>query len=368
MVVLQTIDRRSTNVTAAYDGYGRLITYARSGAQSFAHSYNGMDDRVSTATTSGGVTTTRRFVYDMGGRVLGEYGASAAMAEVKAEFIWLSPDAANDNMPHGGYDGTAGYAPLAVSVPGTTAGTTQLTWVHGNHLGVPQLVMNASGTSITPTGYALPGYPGQSQTLADLYYNRYRDYDSSTGRYIQADPIGLAGDVNPYGYANGNPVTGIDPMGLQVAILPAAEAGCAITAEIGCVPGAAIGATIAVCLSFETCRTYALKAGIQACSKSTMCAMFIIASGALFKKADKDCPESKTYVENRGLPPGFWDADRGAEEWGRRNDVGAKEARRRFHARKGGDSFSGAKDKYGVNPDTGEIVNPDGEIDGNLND
>jgi RHS repeat-associated protein len=86
--------------------------------------------------------------------------------------------------------------------------------VHGNHLGVPQLVMNASGTAITPTGYALPGYPGQSQTLADLYYNRYRDYDSSTGRYIQADPIGLAGDVNPYGYANGNPVTGIDPLGL----------------------------------------------------------------------------------------------------------------------------------------------------------
>jgi YD repeat-containing protein len=176
--------RPGTNVTAGYDGYGRLTAYARSGAQSFAHSYNGMDDRVSTATTSGGATSTRRFVYDMDGRVLGEYGASAAMAEVKAEFIWLSPDAANDNMPHGGYDGTAGYAPLAVSVPGTTAGTTQLTWVHGNHLGVPQLLMNASGTAITPSGYALPGYPGQSQTLADLYYNRYRDYDSSTGRYI----------------------------------------------------------------------------------------------------------------------------------------------------------------------------------------
>jgi RHS repeat-associated protein len=85
--------------------------------------------------------------------------------------------------------------------------------VHGNHLGVPQLLMNASGTAITPSGYALPGYPGQSQTLADLYYNRYRDYDSSTGRYIQADPIGLAGDVNPYGYALNNPLKYIDPTG-----------------------------------------------------------------------------------------------------------------------------------------------------------
>jgi RHS repeat-associated protein len=63
--------------------------------------------------------------------------------------------------------------------------------------------------------YFLPGYPGQSRTLADLYYNRYRDYDSSTGRYIQADPIGLGGDVNPYSYAENNPVTGIDPLGLR---------------------------------------------------------------------------------------------------------------------------------------------------------
>jgi RHS repeat-associated protein len=147
------------------------------------------------------------------------------MAEVKAEFIWLNPDAANDNSPHGGADGSllhlsasadgAGYAPLAVAIPGTTAGTTQISYVHGNHQGVPVLVMNSAGTAITPSGYALPGYPGQSRTLADLYYNRYRDYDSSTGRYIQADPIGLGGDVNPYVYAEGNPVNAIDPLGLQ---------------------------------------------------------------------------------------------------------------------------------------------------------
>jgi RHS repeat-associated protein len=156
------------------------------------------------------------------------------MAEVKAEFIWLNPDAANDNSPHGGADGSllhlsasadgAGYAPLAVAIPGTTAGTTQISYVHGNHLGVPILTTNASGTAITPpslpasaggAAYFLPGYPGQSRTLADLYYNRYRDYDSSTGRYIQADPIGLAGGSNPYVYAEGNPITGIDPLGLQ---------------------------------------------------------------------------------------------------------------------------------------------------------
>jgi RHS repeat-associated protein len=51
-------------------------------------------------------------------------------------------------------------------------------------------------------------------TFADLYYNRYRDYDPSTGNYIQADPIGLAGGANPYSYAMGNPVRYMDPLGL----------------------------------------------------------------------------------------------------------------------------------------------------------
>jgi RHS repeat-associated protein len=60
------------------------------------------------------------------------------------------------------------------------------------------------------------GFPGQQLTLADLYYNQYRDYDPTTGRYIQADPIGLAGDENPYSYAGSNPVGMMDPLGLEL--------------------------------------------------------------------------------------------------------------------------------------------------------
>ena len=66
--------------------------------------------------------------------------------------------------------------------------------------------------------HAVLGFPGQfanSQQLAGAqhYYNRYRDYDVNTGRYIQADPIGLAGDDNPYAYAGGNPLRYLDPSG-----------------------------------------------------------------------------------------------------------------------------------------------------------
>ncbi|WP_290813395.1 RHS repeat-associated core domain-containing protein [Aquidulcibacter sp.] len=68
--------------------------------------------------------------------------------------------------------------------------------------------------------HAVLGFPGQfanSQQLAGAqhYYNRYRDYDVNTGRYIQADPIGLAGDDNPYAYAGGNPLRYVDPFGLE---------------------------------------------------------------------------------------------------------------------------------------------------------
>jgi RHS repeat-associated protein len=141
---------------------------------------------------------THRFVYDPDGRVLGEYGASAS--DVIAETIWMSPEvAANDNEPLGGDDGVGGYAPLAVATG--SGSSAALTWLHGNHLGVPIAFTDTSGTATSPPSYSLPGFPGQMKTLSEIYYNRYRDYDSSLGRYVQADPLGLGGGSNPYLYA-----------------------------------------------------------------------------------------------------------------------------------------------------------------------
>lgn len=49
-----------------------------------------------------------------------------------------------------------------------------------------------------------------------LEYRRNRLYDPQTGRFTQEDPIGLAGGLNLYGFANGDPVNFSDPFGLCV--------------------------------------------------------------------------------------------------------------------------------------------------------
>jgi hypothetical protein len=77
---------------------------------------------------------------------------------------------------------------------------------------------------------------------------------------------------------------------------------------------------------------------------------------------------SKIWIGAKGLPPGYMPGDKGGEEWGRRNGVGAKEGRGRFHGIKQGDNMSGPADSYGTNPETGDVVDPTGEHVGNLND
>ncbi len=58
-------------------------------------------------------------------------------------------------------------------------------------------------------------FPGQwFQTETGLYQNWMRDYDPTTGRYMEADPLGLIDGASVYGYARQNPGRYTDPRGV----------------------------------------------------------------------------------------------------------------------------------------------------------
>ncbi len=119
----------------------------------------------------------------------------------------------------------------------TSGSELSLYFIHADHLSTPRLVTDANGNPVwqwddsDPFGNNVPNenpgnlgvfhfplrFPGQYfDTETNLAYNVNRDYDAATGRYIQSDPLGLAGGVNTFSYVISNPMGLVDPLGLQI--------------------------------------------------------------------------------------------------------------------------------------------------------
>lgn len=124
---------------------------------------------------------------------------------------------------------------LIVTIPYLAwAGAAPIYFVHSDHLGTPQKLTDDTGQIVWEAAYDPFGnatidedpdgdfnhiefnlrFPGQHyDQYTGKNYNYYRDYDPSTGRYIQSDPIGLQGGLNTYSYVWNNPQRYTDPTG-----------------------------------------------------------------------------------------------------------------------------------------------------------
>lgn len=199
----------TANYASTYDASGRLSTLTRAGITT-AYSYNGFGQRQRKFSSTGAASTVI-FAYDQGGQLLGEYSNTGA---VLREYVWI------------------GSMPVAMFVPNGSNPPT-VYYLHTDHLNTPRLVTDTAnnlrwrwlaepfGTSLpeeSPGGLGLLThnlrFPGQyADSESGLYYNYFRDYDSTTGRYTQSDPIGLRGGINTYAYVGGNPLQYVDPLG-----------------------------------------------------------------------------------------------------------------------------------------------------------
>lgn len=173
-----------------------------------AYLYNAFEQRVQ-KTASGTVT---QFVYDSAGHLIAEANGSGV---AQKEYIWI------DDLP--------------VAMVDNTGGSPVLYYIHTDQLGTPQKISDgslnivwdgvfdpfgnpATGASLSLTNVRFPGQYSDSETV--LNQNWMRDYDPTTGRYVQSDPIALDGGANTYTYAGGNPVIYVDSTG-EFFFLPA---------------------------------------------------------------------------------------------------------------------------------------------------
>jgi RHS repeat-associated protein len=69
----------------------------------------------------------------------------------------------------------------------------------------------SSGSLTQPLRWKGRGYDAET----GLIYMRARYYDPTVGRFISEDPIGLEGGINPYTFADGEPVNRADPSGME---------------------------------------------------------------------------------------------------------------------------------------------------------
>ncbi|MBP6748534.1 MAG: RHS repeat protein [Xanthomonadaceae bacterium] len=196
-----------------YDASNRLRSLSVDGEFAMGYRYTGLGERV----YRNGGTTTVHTVFDEAGRWRGDYDASGLLIQ---EAVYL------DGLPVGliarvnGHDVLYYVQPDALGTPRVVIDPTRDVAVWRWDLDTDAFGNDKPNEDPDGDGIAFvfdQRFPGQQYDSATGFnYNYFRDYDASTGRYVQSDPIGLDGGVNTYSYVSGNALAAVDPFGLLI--------------------------------------------------------------------------------------------------------------------------------------------------------
>jgi len=192
----------------------------------------GYDAKGNTTTVSGVPT----YSYDPFNRMVSANGANYYVnpegqrlsKQVSGLSTYFAPDTANRMLAESVGGGWSDYVWLNGRLIGRVAGG-QVYAVDDDQVGRPEEVTNASQAVVwRAQNFAFTqnvivsnvtlnlGFPGQyydAETAA--WNNGNRDYKSGLGRYLESDPIGLTGGPSTYAYVGNDPLSGIDPLGLD---------------------------------------------------------------------------------------------------------------------------------------------------------
>ncbi|KPX21003.1 YD repeat-containing protein [Pseudomonas amygdali pv. dendropanacis] len=213
-----------------YDSQGRLSEVYQANIYKIAdYKYNALGQRIikrAYVMGSQALAGTTTYLYDPNGKLIGQTFYDGNGQKTSGQYwFWL------DNMPLAQL--TANFSTLG------EVSSSKLIYLHVDHLNTPRLATDSTQALLwrwnsdaygvgspeedvdgdgkaTSIALRFPGQIYDAQT--QLSYNYYRDYNLDTGRYAQSDPIGLNGGFNTYGYVKGNPLSFVDPLGLETMV------------------------------------------------------------------------------------------------------------------------------------------------------
>jgi RHS repeat-associated protein len=186
-----------------YDDWGRMRT-SNNGNGTYTYGVNGLDERVSK--TNG--ANNYYYIYAGIGQLIGIYNSSGLAVD---EMVYLGNTPVSSMRSGIIYNIETDNLGTPVRVLDQN-NNIDWSWEGKEPFGLSQPTSSVVNGSNFIFNLRFPGQYADQET--GLFQNGYREYDPTTGRYMEVDPLGLSTGWNPYNYVDSNPLNEVDSLGL----------------------------------------------------------------------------------------------------------------------------------------------------------